>query len=247
MTAAMMLADVVLPMPISPTPRSSVPSATSNSAIRRPTPTDRQASSRVIAGPVLRSAVPAPDAGRDEPGARAGVHRWDGRGDAHVHDDDLGLDRAGEHIDGGAAAEEVGDHLGRDLGRIGGHTLAGHAMVGCRDDDGPPPDRRGRLAGDAGQIDDELLQAAEAAGRLGEGVEVALRGRHRGRVQRAEPGDGRRQGGSGIVRCRDPEARRGAPRPRPRAADGRHADGPLTAMGSPATRSTTSSAAAASR
>ena len=88
-----------------------------------------------MAGPVDRSAVPrahlARGAGAGGLVSSAGRRRRSGHvtGHADVDDHDVGPGLAGQHVDGGAAGEEVGDHLGRDLLRPGRHPLGVDAVV----------------------------------------------------------------------------------------------------------------------
>src|SRR6266542_6858269 len=67
--AAIALAAVVLPIPISPMPINSMPSAAADRARSIPVTTDRMASSRVIAGPRVKFAVPRRTFDRINPGA----------------------------------------------------------------------------------------------------------------------------------------------------------------------------------
>ena len=90
------------------------------------------------------------------------------RGDPGV-DDDQAHARAPSHdADGGAAREDVAHHLRRDLLGVGGDALGHHAVVGGGEDDRLAPQCRSFSAEDSGDPDGQLLQPAQAAGRLGE-------------------------------------------------------------------------------
>ena len=85
---------------------------------RCPPRSPRAPRSRVIAGPRVMLRVPG--AIRIDRSAGMGGER---AGHAEVRDDDLGARPAGEHVDRGAAAQEVLDHLRRHDLRIGAHAL----------------------------------------------------------------------------------------------------------------------------
>ena len=91
-------------------------------ARRRPS-SPASACSRVIAGPSVASAVPAPSRSARTPGTCTGSS------DAGVDDDETCADLAGEHVDRGTACSEVGEHLPRDLLGIRAHALGGDAVV----------------------------------------------------------------------------------------------------------------------
>ena len=59
-------------------------------------------------------------------------------------------------------------HLPGDRLGIAGNPLGDHAVVGCRHNDGLASDPRFLGAEDPGQLNRQLLKAAQAAGGLGE-------------------------------------------------------------------------------
>ena len=63
---------------------------------------------------------------------------------------------------------EIRHHLRRDLGRIGGDALRGDAMIAGEDQDLDPVEARRVAALPGGEPGDGLLQAPQAAGRLGQ-------------------------------------------------------------------------------
>ena len=86
-TAVIALAAVVLPIPISPSPTTSASEISPVSTSARPIAMARSASSGVIAGPRVMSAVPARTrALTSRPPAAPGDRRRDRPGDAHVDD-----------------------------------------------------------------------------------------------------------------------------------------------------------------
>jgi adenosylcobinamide-GDP ribazoletransferase len=76
--------------------------------------------------------------------------------------------KARQLIDGRAARGEVRHHLGGDLGRIGRDPLRGHAMIAGKHQHIDAIEARRAPALPKGEPADEILQAAKAAGRLGE-------------------------------------------------------------------------------
>ena len=87
-------------------------------------------------------------------------------------DDACAPTAAASDVDRGATGHEVRDHLGRDVGRVGRDALRRRRGRRPRRRS-PADDGRVRPAGDAGQLDHELLEAAQAAGRLRQPIEVA--------------------------------------------------------------------------
>ena len=83
-------------------------------------------------------------------------------------DAQVGVDRAGELVDRGAAVQEVLHHLLGDFRRIGRDAAPGDAMRAGEDGDPRPLDARLGAALPAGQPFGELLQPAERARRLGQ-------------------------------------------------------------------------------
>ena len=81
---------------------------------------------------------------------------------AHVDDRDRGARLAGQHVDGRAAGDEVGDHLAGDLLWPWRHVFGQHAVVAGEHRDGGRG-RQGRRvhAGDGGQLHAEGLEPAE--------------------------------------------------------------------------------------
>jgi hypothetical protein len=78
-------------------------------------------------------------------------------------------------------------HLRRDGGRVGAHTLARDAVIGCHDDDRP---RRGGERGravDRSQPHGDLLEPAKASLRLRLLVEKALHHSRHLRIGRGDP------------------------------------------------------------
>ena len=84
------------------------------------------------------------------------------------HDAECRAQEAAELIDGGASTLEIGDHLRRDRGRVGGDAAGHHAVIAGEDDhlDGIKP--RARPALPAPEPSHKLFEASEAALRLGE-------------------------------------------------------------------------------
>ena len=88
-------------------------------------------------------------------------------------------------------------------------------------EDSLPVARRDLATGDAGQLDEQRLQPAETAGRLGQPVEMRGGGPHGFGIERTDPGERGRQRPPvllGVVN------------------EAGHAAGPLSVSGSPATR-----------
>jgi hypothetical protein len=83
--------------------------------------------------------------------------------------------------------EEIDHHLGRDLLGIGADPLGDHAVVPGHRHDDLVPDFGQRLAQDAGQLDREALQPAQAAPWFGQSVLTGTGCRHGGFVQRCNP------------------------------------------------------------
>ena len=112
-------------------------------------------------------------------------------GDADVDDAHLGADLIGEGVADGPAAEEVGDHLARDLLRPGRDALGVDAVVAREDRDGGRLGQRRRaLARQTAQLRGDDLQHAERAGRLGHALLALPRLTERLRVQRTDGRDG---------------------------------------------------------
>ena len=137
---------------------------------------------------------------------------------------------AGEHVDGRSTADEVGDHLGGDLGRVGRDAAARDAVIGGGHDDRTGGDGRVGTPGDA-------RPAGSPAPRGGRGSRVA---------SSAGPG----------ARSRRPSRPRRAARRAARSdrsvasaslGSGHDPRPPLSVSGSPATSRYASSAIAASR
>ena len=158
--AVMALAAVVLPMPISPIPTSV--DAVALELIRDAEPDPRSTGApHPATSPGRPSCRPCRHgwaepgrpgrAGRRRPGCRPRRRRRP-RSRSHRR-------RPGEHIDRRPAGQEVGDHLWRDVGRVGGDALPYDAMVGGGDHDGAPLERSARIAGDAGKLDRQRLRA----------------------------------------------------------------------------------------
>src|SRR5207244_4530673 len=82
---------------------------------------------------------------------------------------------AREHVDRGAAGEEVLDHLRGDRLRIGADALGNDPVVAREDEDDWALDPR-RAAAQRGETHGEVLEPAEAARRLRQRVEMATRG-----------------------------------------------------------------------
>ena len=97
----------------------------------------------------------------------------------------------GQHVDGGPAGDEVGDHLPGDLLRPRRDPLGDHPVIAREDGDRRGPrQRRGLGPGDGGELHTERLELAEGARRLGEPI-VVLTGPPRGvLVDRADQGAG---------------------------------------------------------
>ena len=188
-TATIALAAVVLPMPMSPMPTSSTPDAAQAGHdldadfdrserlasghrrafghVRR----TRRGSERGRGGRHARLRAVPPRVGPATPTSTT------------VSDAPDGLR---EDVDGRSAADEVGEHLGGHVRWVGRDAPPRDAVVSRRHDDRAARHRRERLPGDAGQVDGELLEAAEAARRLREPVEVVASAGHGGLVQPAE-------------------------------------------------------------
>ena len=126
----------------------------------------------------LRRAHRRAERGIGGTGADLAVEQPGARRKAVVH---TGIDHrqrqpvlARQHADGGAAGEEVLDHLRRDLARVGRHALRRQTMVGREDDEL----RRGQLrrvgALDQADLHGQRFEPTERAARLGELVEAVL-------------------------------------------------------------------------
>ena len=124
-------------------------------------------------------------------------YRSERPGHSHVDDRERRTDGLREDVDGRSAADEVGEHLGGHVRWVGRDAPPCDAVVTRRHDDRAARHRRKRLTGDARQVDGELLEAAEAARRLREPVEVVASAGHGGLVQPTEPGDR----GEGVVQA----------------------------------------------
>jgi hypothetical protein len=91
-----------------------------------------------------------------------------------VGDDDASAGVTGQHIDRGAAPQQVLDHLrGHDLG-IRAHALLHDTVITGEGEDDGKCDRGWALPGDLGEAARQLLEAPEAARWLGELVEATL-------------------------------------------------------------------------
>ena len=108
---------------------------------------------------------------------------------AHVHDHDPRPHVPGQDVDRRAAVEKIEHHLGRDLLGIGADSLGDHAVVPGHGDDNLVPDLGQRLAQDAGQLNREALQPAQAAPWLGQAVLTGTGGHHSGFIQRPNLSD----------------------------------------------------------
>jgi hypothetical protein len=94
-------------------------------------------------------------------------------GDAHVHHGHRRPGLGGEGVGDGAAGQEVGDHLHRDLLRPRADAARVHAVVGGEDGQGRRLGHGRRAdAGRARQAYRDLLQHAQRAAWLGEAVLV---------------------------------------------------------------------------
>ena len=129
----MALAAVVFPMPISPVPARSRPAARSASTSAMPASTAASISSRVIAGPRVMLRVP----GAIRIDRSAG---WAASGPATPRSATTTSRArlAGEHIDRGAAAQEVLDHLRRHDLRVRAHPFGDDAVIGGQREDHRP-------------------------------------------------------------------------------------------------------------
>ena len=107
-----------------------------------------------------------------------------------VHDDLSNSQQPGQNTDRRAPCQEVLHHLPGDCLRIARHPLGDHAVVGCRHDDGLASDPRFLGAEDPGQLNRHLLQAAQAAWRLGETDLPGLGAASRFSVRGPDPADG---------------------------------------------------------
>ena len=104
--------------------------------------------------------------------------------DADVRYDDTGAEVAREDVDRRPTAQEVEHHLRRDLARVGAHAFGRDPMVGGEGEHDRVVERWIEPAGHAGQANRELLQAPQAAGRLGEALLAFGRVAHRLEVER---------------------------------------------------------------
>ena len=147
----------MLPIPISPVTRAAAPAA-------------QRASGHEVGGQ-LGAEVEGRPAGRlvhrrfdgqvggagaeraaQEPGGAVAGRGQRGR-HADVDDGHRRAGRPGQHVDGRAAGDEVGHHLGGDLLRPRGHALGHHAVIGGEDHDGRRRRHRRRAhPGDPGQL-----------------------------------------------------------------------------------------------
>ena len=147
-----------------------------------------------MAGPVLRSAVPAATLCAEQVRVRRDV-----AGDADVDHDDAGAGLRGQDVHDGAPGQEVGDHLPGHLLRPRADALRVHAVVAGEDRDrGRLGQRCGRGPGQTGELHGQVLQHAEAAARLGQPVLVVTRLGGRGGVQRAQLVEQREQVGGQV-------------------------------------------------
>ncbi len=114
----------------------------------------------VMAGSWARLRVPGAH-GPAQQGAGRAVAGHGGR-HPHVDHEDRRPDVAGEHVDGGATAAEVGHHLRRDLLGPGGDALGHDAVVPGEHRHGRGfGHRRGARPGNGAQLHAQLLQTAE--------------------------------------------------------------------------------------
>ena len=210
------LAAVVLPIPISPVPTSprAVPSTSAAPAGDRPDAPRRG----VIAGPRVMLRVP----GADRHVGRPRRDRPSGAATPRSATTTRAPDLAREHVDRGAAAQEVLDHLRGHRLRIGAHALGRDPVVGGERED-HRVSIRGGLSGDHDQPHRELLEPPEAPRRLREAVEALAR--RDGSAARPAPRSRRRADRGRSPRAGRPRARRAA------SAD-------FTTSGHPATIST---------
>ena len=136
-------AEVVLPMPISPTASRSRPGPTA----AMPRLSASRHSFSLIAGPSKNR----PSGGR-----------------ARAADPELGARGPAELIDGSAAGDEVRDHLRRHRRRIGGDAARRDAVVAGEHHDARALQPRRMPALPGGEPDRQLLEPAERARRLGQ-------------------------------------------------------------------------------
>jgi hypothetical protein len=122
-------------------------------------------------------------------------------GDPEIGHDDPRADLAGEHVDRGAAVQEVLDHLRGHGLRVGAHSFGDDAVIGREREDHRLRHARG-AARQRDQADGQLLEPAETAGRLGQGVEVTLGGGRGGRVRAGDRATKSRQHRSDLQRAR---------------------------------------------
>ena len=108
---------------------------------------------------------------------------------ANVGDDESLFSRAREDADRGLAARGGGGDLGRDGAVEQARATRGVAVVGGEEEVGGAQRRRWRRAGGGAPALDDVLQCAQAAGRLDQQVGPVARGDARGGV-----GDGRARG-----------------------------------------------------
>gem|GEM_PF-5816870 len=95
-------------------------------------------------------------------------------GHAGVDHQELDVVAAGEHVDAGAAGQEVGDHLASDFARGDAHAFGHHAVVAGHGEDARRVHGRRRAAADDVEAQGQLFQPAEASPGLGQVVEVGL-------------------------------------------------------------------------
>jgi len=109
---------------------------------------------------------------------------------AHVDHHDARSSQPCEHVDRGAAAREVEQHLAGDRLRVGADAFLCDAVVGAHHHDRLFRQRRLRRPVDRSQLARELLQAAEAAGGLGLRIEQGARSLGGGCVRVHDAGTG---------------------------------------------------------
>ena len=125
----------------------------------------------VIAGPMLKSAVPQPMRRL----MRSGMVDWFAL-DARVDDSYRDVERSRDDVCGCSAGEDVEDHLAGYFGRIRRDVLVCDAVVCAEDDEFAG--RHARLDGALERCDlcGVLFQTAERADGFGLGVEGSLEG-----------------------------------------------------------------------
>ena len=99
-------------------------------------------------------------------------HALDGSGDADVDRHDVGRGHLGHDADARTAKRHVArDRRGDLLARLR-DPLGNHAVVGAERHDGPLGERDARASRDGGDLRDVVLEHAQAANGLGDGVPV---------------------------------------------------------------------------